>query len=126
MRWAIRLYWDLFIAIPVQLLLMGIALLSLVIGILDMIKQPSHALADLILIGVCAAFLLISRLRAFFWAFLVCFVVWLPLEVTLLISLAGKDYKPVSAAENIVLVLLCFLPPLVGAGLIDHARHRKP
>ena len=124
-QWAIRLYWELFVALPVQVISMGTALICFIVGVLDTLKRPGNAFHNLPLICASAAFLLFHRVRSFFWAFLACFIVWLPVEVVFIISLLGEDYKTVSVAANIALVLLCLLPPLVAAAFIDHARHRN-
>jgi len=125
-RWAVRTYWELFVTLPVTFILVVTALLCLIVGVLDLIKHPVNAYADLLLIGAAAAFLVFQRLRAFLWAFLACCIFWIPLMVALIFSIAGKDYKAVSAAANIAIIVIYFLPPLVASVFIDYARHRKP
>lgn len=126
-RWAIRLYWDLFVALPTTIIMMGMALICLGVGLMDLIKYPSNACADLLMISVSAAFMLFQRMRAFAWAFMACCTVWWIVLVTALLNpVMGENYKAASPTANIAILLLDLIPPLVAAAFIDRAKHRKP
>jgi len=125
-RWAVRLYWDLFVALSVTFLMMGMALICFSVGLLDLIKHPGNASADLLLMSASATFLIFERVRAFFWAFLACSTVWFLLVAAILLPILGADYRPASITAKIAIVLLDFLPPIITAVFIDYARHREP
>lgn len=124
-RRAVRLYWELFIVLPVQIFMIGMAMICLGVGVLDIAKNSSNICADLILICASAAILLFERVRTFFWAFLACCTLWWILVLAILIPLVGKDYRPASTAANVAIILLDILPPLAAAAFIDYARHRN-
>ena len=122
---AIRLYWDIFIGIPATIITMMLALIGTVVGIMDIARNPAHYGSDLPLIGICLAFIIFQRVRAFCWALLGCSVLWIVLLALVLIPILGQDYEGGTTAAKILLGVADFLPPIIGALYIDHARHRK-
>jgi hypothetical protein len=122
---AIRLYWELFISLPVTIFAMLFAVIAIVVGIMDIVQHPSRFWHDLLPIVVFLAFLIFSRVQAFFWALLGCFILWVVLVALLLLPIVGTDYMAVTTTAKILLGVTYFLPPFIAALYIDYARHRK-
>ena len=122
---AIRLYWDIFIELPATMITMMLGLIGTGVGIMDIVRSPAHYRSDLPLIGICLAFLIFRRVRAFCWALLGCSVLWVVLLALVLIPILGEDYEVRTTAAKILLGVADFLPPIIAALYIDHARHRR-
>jgi hypothetical protein len=122
---AVRFYWELFISLPVTIIAMLLAVIAIVVGIMDIVQHPSPFWSDLLPIGVSFAFLMFSRVRAFLWALLGCFILWVVLVALLLLPIVGTDYRAVTTTAKIVLGMTYCLPPFLAAIYIDYARHRK-
>ena len=122
---AIRLYWYIFVGIPATLITLLAALAGTVAGTVDLVRRPAQFQTDLPLIGICVAFLVFQRVRAFFWALLGCFAVWVLLLAVVLRPILGKDYAVGTTGAKILLGVADFLPPIIAALYIDNARRQK-
>ena len=122
---AVRLYWDLFVSIPVTIFSFMFAGMAVFIGFLDLAQHPQHFWSDVPLIGFSVAFLVFARLRTFVWALLACSVGWVVIVALLLLPFVGPDYLAGTMTAKILLGAVDFLPPLLAALCIDRARHSK-
>jgi hypothetical protein len=119
-----RLYWDLFISLPLTIMSMSLALVASVMSLIDLFQNPSRWLCDVILLSLGIAFLVSSRVRTFFWALVACAFLWIPLIVSVMRGIIDFSHEHTSTPDLILIALFCFLPPIVAALLIERVRHR--
>ena len=122
---AVRLYWELFVSLPISIISFLVAVITIVVCVVATVQHPDTFLHNLPPIGLALAFLAYRRVREFSWALLGCLVFWILLVALLLLPFVGPDFKVVTTTTKILLGVAYLLPPFIAALYIDHARHRQ-
>ena len=122
---AVRLYWDLFVSLPIIFFSLSFAGIAIIVALIDVAHHPQHFWSDVPLIGFAIAFLAFARLREFIWTLLACLISWATIVALLLLPFVGPDYLAATLTAKVLLGIIDFLPPLLAALYIDRARHAK-
>ena len=123
--WIARLYWNLFVWIPLVAFTMLFAGLFVLVGFAEMINHPAFFWRDVPLIAMSLCFLGFHRVRVFFWVLLPCLVGWFSLVAVLLIPFLGPEYVVNTPLEKLLLGTAELLPPLVAALCIERVIDRR-